>query len=259
MVLSNYQLDKEKSRVSNAFFNENGFFFRNKTSEDFYLYVESYPQQVIPARKRTTITVPGRSGDLHIEENAFENVVLPFACYFHAPVPMPTALSGIANWLNVPGYWPLTSAYDPEHIRMASFLGPVDVENHLNRYGRCILRFDCKPQRYHKSGLQSIMFEETGFLRHMGYGAEPVITVRGTGPGAVTIGDCTVEIRTLEDVITLDCVNQNAYRQIGNAPAENKNKDIYAPRYPTLGLENNIVTWNGGISSVEIEPRWWNL
>ena len=54
--------------------------------------------------------------------------------------------------------------------------------------------------------------------------------------------------------VVLDSDTQNAY--LG---AVNLNSTISAPEFPTLPAGESAVRWTGGITGVEIIPRWWTL
>lgn len=257
-MLSTKQLEEEMLYHSGVV---NGFWFNGRHSSEFNLYVEKWPVQKTPARKRTVVSVPGRSGDLHLVEDAFENFDQPYECYFHGPKPMPDVAHEIKDWLHGDGsYRELSDGYDVEFFRMATFKGPMDIENTLNKYGRCKIVFDCSPQNYLRSGQFPISLQESGslfnpFLRT----AIPIITLHGASAGTLTVGDITVEIKQLEDQIILDSELQDAYRQVGEGAPENKNSCIYAPEFPVLVPGKNTISWTGGITSVEIIPRWWTL
>lgn len=239
----------------------NGFVFAGKASSDFGLYVERYPQQGAPSRKVTTVSVPGRNGDLHFCDGSFENYEQVYKCYFRGCSAMPVHAHAVKEWLmGTTRYQRLEDAYDPDHFRLAVYNGPMDIENHLNRYGRCKVKFDCKPQSYLKSGEIPVAFTSANELHNStAFPAKPLITVYGTGAGTLTIGATTVEIKAMEDVLILDSETENAYRQVGNGAPENKNRDIYAPVFPELLSGSNAVSWTGDITKIEIIPRWWTL
>ena len=143
---------------------------------------------------------------------------------------------------------------------MATFMGPLDVENHLNKYGRCVISFDCAPQSFLKRGEFPIDFENPGTLRNpTAFTALPTIYVYGAGAGTVTVGNTTVTVYENEDVVILDCEMQNAYRQVEDSAAENKNASIYAPEFPTLMPGSNAISWTGDIERIQIIPRWWEV
>lgn len=238
-----------------------GFTFGNHSTWDFSMHIEKYPSIGGAKRKRTTISVPGRNGDLHYTENAFENYQQPYQCYFHGDHPAPALAHKIQSWLLGSGeYLRLTDTYDPTHYRMATYIGPLDIENHLNKYGRCVVNFDCAPQSFLYSGDYPTEFAATGIINNpTAFTALPVITIYGGGGGTVTVGGTTVTIKDMEDQIILDCEKGNAYRQVGEGASENMNDNIYAPVFPELLPGDNIISFTGGVTKIEIIPRWWEL
>ena len=64
----------------------NHFRFGNKSTRDFDMHIEKIPAIMGATRKRTTVSVAGRNGDLHYTENAFTNYKQPYECYFHGGI-----------------------------------------------------------------------------------------------------------------------------------------------------------------------------
>lgn len=240
---------------------QDGFLFGEKSTREFDMHVEKIPALKGAIRKRTTVSVAGRNGDLHYVENAFQNYTQPYECYFHGNEPTPKQAHAVKGWLlGSGGYQRLEDPYDPEHFRLAAFAGPLDVENQLNKYGRCVVNFDCAPQSFLKSGEFPIDFQSAGTIDNpTDFTALPLIYVYGMGSGTVSVGNAMVTIHEIEDVLILDSDLQNAYRQVGEGAPENKNSCIYAPTFPELLPGSNGVTWTGDITHIEIIPRWWEL
>lgn len=239
----------------------NGFKFGNKATWDFNMRVQHYPKQSAPARRMQTVTVLGRNGALHLQENAFHNYTQSYDCYFHSNLPTPEQAHAIKAWLLSSGsYQRLEDTYDPTHFRMASFAGPLDIDNRLNRYGVCNVNFTCDPRAFLKSGEHALLFTGPGVLYNpTAFTALPLITVYGRGTGKVSIGTCTVDILAISEPIILDCEMQNAYTQMdGNAPV-NKNSVIKAVPFPELAPGETAVSFQGDITKIEIIPRWWEL
>lgn len=239
----------------------NGFTFGEYSSWDFDAHVEKYPRISAPARKMQTFSVAGRNGDLHIMEDAWENYTQPYEIYFHGKRPSPEQARAIKAWLFSPdGYQRLEDVYDPEIYRMAICKGPLDIENRLNKYGRCTLQFDCAPQSYLKGGEDPLWFLEAGKLYNStAFDAQPIITVYGTAAGTVTVGSTVVEIKAISNPIILDCEQMQAYSQPGEGAPESQNGNIYAPKFPVLAPGDNAIAFTGGITKLQIIPRWWTL
>lgn len=240
---------------------EDGFIFGGKSTREFAVHVEKYPPLGGSKRKRTTVSVAGRNGDLHFTENAFTNYPQRYECYFHGERSTPEMAHAVQAWLMNGGeYRRLEDDYDPRHFRMATFAGPLDIENQFNQYGRCVVEFDCAPQSFLKSGEHPVEFTTGGVLWNpTDFVAQPIIKVYGSGAGVVTIGATVVTIHEITDSLVLDCEMQNAYRQGADGSVENKNRSIKAHVFPNLAPGDNLIAWLGDITKIEIIPRWWEL
>lgn len=231
--------------------------FAGRNSSDLAVVVEYYPDYPAPARKQERVSVPGRNGDLLFAQAAYDNYTQIYDVYLSAERPrLPRVAAAVADWLLSPsGYQRLEDTYMPEVYRMAAFAGPLDITNIFNRFGRAKLEFDCKPQKWLKTGERPINITASGQLLHNpGQPALPLITVYGTGAGTITAGGVTVQIKSLDGSLTLDCDLQDAYKG-----TQNKNSTISAPEFPTLPPGDSAVTWTGGITRAEVVPRWWIL
>lgn len=230
----------------------------DKCSEDVGVVVEYTPRPTRPAKKFEIVTVPGRNGDLLFEQNAYENYVQTYDVYIRGQKDrLQYAAHGVAEWLFAPkGYQRLEDDYDLNTFRLAYYAGPLDIEGVLNTFGRATLEFNCKPQRYLKSGEQALgTFTDNGSINNpTGFPARPIITLTGSGAGALMIGSYLVTVNALDGSLTLDSETQNAY-----SGTINKNNDVSAAAFPVLEAGESAVTFSGGITSVSIIPRWWRL
>lgn len=148
------------------------FTFNGITCDSLGMVVERYPDRPFPERKQTIYQVPGRSGDLIVDEDAFANVIQEYEVYVGGS--MQANLATIAAWLlTPPGYCVLTDTYDPTIKRLARFIGGVDFVNSLNKFGRATAQFSCKPQRY---PVTDVVISGT-----LGEGVPEVITLPSSG------------------------------------------------------------------------------
>lgn len=232
------------------------FIFGGENSLDYSLNIEEYPEYNTPERVIERYQVPGRSGDLVFDTGAYQNVVQRYNVYLKAePVKTHEAARQTARWLQAPGgYRRLEDSYDPEVYRMAMFTGPTDVSNWFAKYGRAELEFDCMPQRYLKSGEYPVEIENQGHLFNPGMEATPLILIRGAGSGSITLGEYNVQIQSIPQAgLYLDCDTQNAY----SGEVNENNLISLSNGFPVLPPGDTKVGWSGGITDVQITPRWW--
>ncbi len=200
-------------------------------------------------------TIPGRNGDLIWETGSYENRGASASC-FCLQKDVEKAISSAGRFLmGKKGYRRLETSNDPDHYWMARVENSPRIEQRLRTLSPFEIGFDCKPQRFLKSGEHAIEFYANGVLfNQYGQIALPFITLYGQVAGSLTIGDCMVEVKALDGVLYLDSDTQNAYNDSGN-----QNLNINAPIFPVLGDGEIPIAFSGGIERVEIIPRWWEL
>lgn len=233
-------------------------FWAGKSSDDYRVIVEKYPSVILASRKLDAQAVPGRNGDIIYPQEAFNNYVQPYEVYVSAEqMRLPAAMRGVAAWLCGPrGYQTLVDSYDIDTYREAYYVGPLNVDSILHRFGRATIEFNCKPQRFLRDGDEEIQVVSGQEINNpTPFAAKPLITVTGTGPGVLIVGNRAVEIKSFaEESVILDCEAQNAYSPDG----ANRNGIVSAPEFPELDGKMGIK-WTGGITAVKIRPRWWTL
>ena len=200
-------------------------------------------------------TIPGRNGDLIFDTGSYKNRSGAASC-FCLQEDVETAISSAGRFLmSKNGYRRLETSDDPNHYWMARVKNSPQIEMRLRVLAPFDISFDCKPQRFLKSGENAIVFTASGSLSNQ-YGqiALPLITLYGQGAGTLTIGDCVVDVKELDEVLFLDSDTQNAYNNNGN-----QNMNINATTFPTLPDGDTQISFSGGIERVEIVPRWWEL
>lgn len=136
-------------------------YFNGKSSADFGLIVEYYPESVHAARRGELITIPGRNGVIIREDGAYDTYSQTFQIWFRNTLNRDTFQTArdVAEWLlGASGFCRLEDTYEPEHFRLARFVGPLNVETVLKNHGRATLEFDVQPQRYLKSGETPLTF-----------------------------------------------------------------------------------------------------
>ena len=202
-----------------------------------------------------TQNIPGRNGNLVFETGSYENRVGSASC-FCLQEDVETAISSAGRFLmSKKGYRRLETSDDPNHYWMARVENSPQIAMRLRTLAPFEISFDCKPQRFVKSGENAVVFTANGSLSNQYVQtALPLITLYGNGTGTLTIGNCIVEVKSLDGVLYLDSDTQNAYNDNGN-----QNMNINAPVFPTLPDGETQIAFSGGIERVGIVPRWWEL
>ena len=133
------------------------FIFNGKKSSDFDVWASGLNIFHSPERRIERIQVPGRNGELLIEDGSFENVELEFKDCF-IPRHFSENFTNLSNYLNrQKGYQRLELSWLPDEYRLAAFHGDIEASmKNWNGMGKFDLTFNCKPQRFLKSGEEPI-------------------------------------------------------------------------------------------------------
>lgn len=200
-------------------------------------------------------TIPGRNGALIFDTGSYKNRSGSASC-FCLQEDVETAISSAGRFLmGKKGYRRLETSDDPNHYWMARVENSPHIEMRLRVIAPFEIEFDCKPQRFLKSGENKTSFTSSGSISNQyGQTALPLITLYGNGNGTLTIGSCVVEVNNLSGVLRIDSDTQNAYNNNGN-----QNMNINAPSFPILPDGETQIAFSGGINRIEIVPRWWEL
>ena len=240
--------------------------FNGISSGTLGVYVEKYPARPVPQRKLETFSVPGRSGDIIIVEPAWENVVQEYDIYLSAETAgLPAVAGPVVAWLHgANGYAQLEDDYNPDVFRLACFAGPADLANILNAFGRATISFNCKPQRFLKSGETAVPFAAAGSISNpTAFPAKPLISATlSSGSGTITINGSTLSFSISDSSVfanglILDCEEHEAYN-LNSGAMVNLNTKVSGD-WPELGSGANAVSFTGGVTALSIKPRWFEL
>lgn len=203
-----------------------------------------------PRRSVEEVSVPGRSGNLILDNGCFENIEVKYPAFIAEN--FKENMRAFRNFLSsLRGYQRLEDTYHPEYYRMACFsdaLSPKMLP--LNVAGTFDLVFNCKPQRWLKTGEEK-KADISSIYNPTLFNAKPMIRLYGTG--ALVIGDYTLVVDNLypKAYIDIDCDLMNAYWE-----GTNYNRYV-SGAFPELVPGDNAISWAG--SSFEIIPRWWEV
>lgn len=154
------------------------FTFNGRSASSFGVQVADNSEWfATPERDIEHISVPGRSGDLLIDNGRFNNLEINIEVNRLTDA---RGISELINWLAVnPGYQRLSVSDDPDHYRMASFEGMTQpVFDQLKRTGRVSLPFNCQPQRFlvaDEEGITKTYGDAAYTFTNYGDDAKPVI------------------------------------------------------------------------------------
>ena len=131
--------------------------FGGVNTADYGIYLTGAGTFSAPERDVEYVAVPGRNGDLLIDNGRWRNIEVTYPA--NIPREFEYRLPEYrARICAKRGYQRLEDTYHPDEYRMASFTSGLQPKpTPLNNGGQFDLVFNCKPQRYLKSGDKPVM------------------------------------------------------------------------------------------------------
>lgn len=231
--------------------------FDGENSLDYGIYITGKAVYNAPERALEMVTIPGRNGTLAIDQGRFENIAVTYPAGAFGTTQ--TEYAGKATaFRNVLAsrykYVRLEDDYHPDEYRLGLFKNGLEVNPvSMSRAGEFDIVFDCKPQRFLKSGETVVTLTETGTITNPTlFNSKPLLVATGTG--TITING--IEIAISETPTTIDCEAMEAY----NGTTSRNGDIVLTPNeFPTLAPGENEITLGAGITRLEITPRWWRI
>ena len=220
--------------------------FNSVSAEDLGLVIQAPPAYTFPSKDLSTTHVPGRNGDLILDNYCYNNVdrTYSIASVFRPGTGFIANSEKIIKWLTTPtGYCRLEDTYDPLVYRMASYSASGSLSNYYDQATSLSITFNCKPQRYLKSGEKQVDYSgsEITIDNPTTETALPLIAVSGIPQGTdsdlllMTVSNVdsgtvysSITVSKLPDgeaAITLDSEEQLAYYE--NQNGEKKDRNAY--------------------------------
>lgn len=230
----------------------NSFTFNGRSSAEMGLIIEDKEIYSLPARDINLVSVPGRNGDVIVDNNRWLNITVSYTVGIKN---IGANIKQIKAWLSTPGYFELSDTYNTDYYRIACFNSSLDVTELLTNVGRAVISFSCKPFMYSVRGKSSWQYTTTHVMANPEYfDSLPFIRAYGNGNITFHINDKAFTINNVSSYVDIDSELMVVYR--GN---EIKNKDALFTEFPILVPGNNTITPGANCTNVTISPRWRTL
>lgn len=223
----------------------------NVSLSDYHCYYDGSQMWKKPQRLFDMFNVPGKNGDLAIDQGNYSNVTRSFNCYIRNN--FDANYSALIDELSsVQGYQRFECSEEPDVYMMAVFKDQIDPDMwQYNREGTFSLTFDFKPQKWLKTGEIAIDVTNLTLINPTHQSALPLIEVIGTG--SITINDSVLTLANNTSTTYIDCEIQDCYEG-----TLNRNGDLTVVNgFPVLTDSNTISV--SGFTSCKLYPRWWRL
>ena len=232
------------------------FTFNGINSRDYCeLFVSGGGTFNAPERDIESVSVPGRNGELTVDNGRYKNISVEYPAWIAHDFARNAAKA--RAWLtSQKGYKRLEDDYAPQEYRMARFVNGLEfstIAGHVA--GATTIKFDCMPQRFLKSGEETVLFSLPSgvIINPTMFDSEPIITVSGSGSGSLTINGSAITLSDIVDYVVLNSEIKRAYKDL--TPKD----DTMVGTFPIFIPGENTISFSGNITGLSVVPRWWTL
>ena len=242
------------------------FEFDGENSQHFGLVVSQKNTLGSAEKNFETIQIAGRNGDLIKDNGTFSNMKISYDVGFLKQNPLVgssmdfvTATSRIKNWLfGKNGYKKLIDSEDTSFFRLAYCSSNLNFEQERGLLTTSI-EFDCKPFKYAFDGEKIITLAEPKTIINTNIiTALPYVKIYGNGDIDLYVGGQHFLIKDVENEIEIDSEKMLVYK-LNNGVYESKTSKYYSSDFPKLKHGENIISWSGNVTKIELKPRWCSL
>lgn len=210
-----------------------------------------------PAPDLSALEIPGRSGDLILNNNRYKNLDLVYTCaiinkakgvtFSEAARKIRTALMA-----EVGEYKRLADSYDANYFRLAVIKKEITIDQKGEHDGTVKVTFNCKPYAYSFAGQRvKTITAPCTLTNYEKAAALPLIKLYGSGDVTLEINGAAFNLSAVDGYIEVDSERLAVYKDNQNASAQTNCQE-----FPTLLPGANSITWRGNVQRLEITPRW---
>ena len=226
--------------------------------------IEKPPATNRPKRKVDRYKVPGRNGDIIVQQNAWENVTRSYDLIIHdsdGPEAIyhgfnyDGAASALMEWLYGPtGYQRLEDTFDEQVYRKAYVSENTKIDNLMNSDGFCSVEFECDPRRFLKNGdVARARGANTTLVNPTKFTALPLVYLDMQANSTLSLNGSVIFQFTSAGKYYIDSEHETITTDSGS-PVHG----LARGKFPKL-YQGESVFETSGMNSGWIIPNWWTI
>lgn len=218
--------------------NFKSFTFDGENSRNYGVYITGQGVFNAPERNVEMVEIPGRNGAYALDKGTFNNieVTYPAGIFADTETDFAEAVSDLRNFLcSRVGYVRLEDDYNPNEYRLAIYKSGLDVEHDFLIAGEFELVFECKPQRFLKSGETAISVTSGDTITNPTlFDARPMLDIEGYGN--ITVNGYNISL--FDDLVGTVYAERNANHFV---PCSTYIGDIYVNANDAILLDSVYI------------------
>ena len=228
------------------------FIFDGKKSKDFGVYISGNAVYDAPEKDVEMIEIPGRDGELIIDNGRYKNIPVTYSASAKGNDQMDFSekMEAFRNFLlSRKGYRRLEDEYNLGEFRLGVYKSGLQVDPIIHsRAGTFDLVFDCKPQRFLKSGEVEHAIENGGSIFNPTYfKSKPLI--KAVGRGDISVNGLEFTINT-DPVGIINVFDKSSVSQAFLAKSVMADVARAAGDTITVSGSSLVTTWRPPVNAV---------
>lgn len=177
--------------------------FDGVSLKDYGVYISGDAVYDSPERDVEMISIPGRNGTFTLDKGRFNNieVTYPAGVFADSQTNFADKVSALRNQLaSRIGYKRIEDEYHSDEYRMGVYMRGLEFDPiHYNEASQFDITFNCKPQRFLKSGETPVSVASGDTITNPTlFDAHPLIKFNAGGNGTLNIGDDVITVLNAE-------------------------------------------------------------
>ena len=210
--------------------------FDGVSLKDYGVYISGDAVYDSPERDVEMISIPGRNGTFALDKGRFNNieVTYPAGVFAESQTNFADKMSALRNQLaSRVGYKRIEDEYHSDEYRLGVYTRGLEFDPiHYNEASQFDITFNCKPQRFLKSGETPVSVASGDTITNPTlFDAHPLIKFNAGGNGALNIGDDIITVLNAEVGYAELSLTRTPISNVRDV-VEIKNTSVYKPGDP---------------------------
>lgn len=206
--------------------------------------MEFLPERTSPKRRDEAITISGRHGSLTTTDFTFETYILQ-AEFILKDISKTDKICS-----HFKGEGDLIFSDNESRKYKARVNNQIEFSRIILSLKRFAVEFEVQPFMYEAVPSALTLTEPTSILNIGTFESEPIITIYGQGDITLTINNLNLILNGIDSKITINSEILNAYKD--TLSLNNK----MSGDFPVFSVGENVISWTGSVTKLEIMPNW---
>jgi len=219
------------------------FIFSNINSDE-YLIINKLPSIFKAAKDIEKIELQGRDGFLTKDNESYKSIVKSVEC----TIKNLSQIDFICSWLS--GGGEVIFSNEPDKIYKATIINQIEFKRAFVNFHSFIILFECQPHKYSIDNNIVTLSTSGTIFNSSTTSSKPVIKIYGTGSVDLIINSNVIHLTSVVDYVVIDSELMDCYKD-----TVLKNNYMNGD-FPILIKGDNVISWIGTVTKVEITPNW---